>query len=72
MVFGTIAAVLHGTALIIHVLLMTRVLNRFIDLTQLFCANDSVCESSNASMVGNIWFNTTLHIALQYVTGFEK
>lgn len=53
MMFGTIAAILHGTALIIHILLMTRVLNRFIDLTQLFCAaNDSVCydASSNASM----------------------
>ena len=54
MLFGTIAAVLHGTAQITNVLLLTRVLNRFIDLTQLRCApDDSVCYyngSSNASM----------------------
>ena len=44
MVIGTVAAILHGTAQIIHIALMTRVLNRFIDLVQLMCpANSSIC-----------------------------
>lgn len=43
-IVGTVAALLHGTAQIIHILLLTRVLNRFIDLVQLTCAaNDSAC-----------------------------
>lgn len=54
MIVGTIAAVLQGTAQIIHILLLTRVLNRFIDLAQLTCtANDSTCDESpttNASI----------------------
>ena len=52
MIIGTLAAMLHGTGQIIHILILTRVLNRFIDLTQLFCpANESVCymESPNTS-----------------------
>lgn len=53
MIVGTLAAILHGTAQIIHILIMTRVLNRFIDLVQLNCAaSDSVCyiASSNSSI----------------------
>ena len=56
MIVGTVAAILHGTAQIIHILLLTRVLNRFIDLAQLACtANDSACYEGptayNASIV---------------------
>jgi len=44
MIIGTIAAILQGTARIIHILLMTRVLNRFVDLTRLVCTPESsVC-----------------------------
>ena len=60
MIIGTIAAVLHGTGQIAHVLIMTRVLNRFIDLTKLFCAaNESVCNVglSNKSNLTNIDFD---------------
>ena len=60
MVIGTIAAVLHGTGQIVHVLIMTRVLNRFIDLTKLFCAADeSVCneEPYNESNLTSIDFD---------------
>ena len=55
MVVGTLAAILHGTGLIIHILLMTRVLNRFIDLTQLFCAaNESVCYVGPSNTSANV------------------
>ena len=64
MIVGVLAAILHGTAQIIHILLMTRVLNRFIDLAQLACdANDSVCyeASLNAS--------STTGISEEYLSG---
>lgn len=62
MIVGTLAAILHGTAQIIHVLILSSVLDRFIDLAQLVCtANESACyeapsnaSSLNASTVDTI------------------
>ena len=55
MMVGTLAAMLHGTGQIIHILLLTRVLNRFIDLTQLFCsANESVCYVGPSNTSANV------------------
>jgi len=50
MMMGTISAVLFGSGLIVHILLLTRALNRFVDLAKLTCpANSSTCYNPNST-----------------------
>jgi len=61
MVMGTISAIFFGSGVIVHVLLLTRAINRFIDLAKLTCpANSSTCYNPNSTRNVSVLTNEML------------